>query len=137
MPLRLDRVTTGAMRRIVLVACLAACSSKPPKTNGGGNGNAPIDAAAQSSSADGGASSLSEAECNQIIDHAIAVLNDELRASKPEDEWPTEDQIAALRADLAADFMDECRQYDRFVYECMMAAKDSQGFAQCAAEPAP
>lgn len=126
------------MRRIVLALALAACSSKPRhgSTNGGVNGNAPIDAPAQPAT-DAGVTSLSEAECNEIVDHAITVMNDELRAEKPEDEWPTEDQIAALRADLAADFMDECRQYDRFVYDCMMAAKDSPGFARCAAEPAP
>lgn len=127
------------MRRLVLAVLVVGCSSHPPKTNGTGTGTgaAPPDAAPAAVEVDDGGTPLAtEADCNAVIDHVLAVLMDELRARKPEDEWPTEDQIAEKRVGLVADFMGECRQLDRGVIACMLAARDSPSFQSCAIGPA-
>ena len=120
------------MRRIVLVACLAACSSKPPKTNGG-HGTAPPDAgAAPAQLDDAGRPVVTGADCDAVIDHVLAVMMDDLRARKPEDEWPTEDQVAEKRAVLSDEFMDQCLTLDRAVIDCMQKAADPPALAECA-----
>jgi len=118
---------------VFLLALAAACSSHPPKTNGTGTGaGAPDAGAATPPTGDGAGGAVSAADCDKVIDHVLGVMNDELRAQVPEDEWPTEEQLAESRARLATDFMDECRQYDRAVIDCILAGKDSAAIAECA-----
>jgi hypothetical protein len=130
------------MRFHVLAALVtaAACSSQPKHTGGGGDtGGTTAPDAGPATTGDGGSPStgaLTKADCDALIAHVLDVGLADMRARKPADEVPTDEQITQLRAKLSAEMMDMCLAWDRPSYDCMMAATDPAGLEACAATPA-
>jgi hypothetical protein len=130
------------MRFLAIAALVtAACSSQPKHTGGGGGtgGATPPDAGAATHPDGTGAptsGALTKADCDTLIAHVLDVGLADMRARKPAEEVPTDEQVAQLRAKLSAEMMDMCLAWDRPSYDCMMAATDTAGLEACAATPA-
>jgi hypothetical protein len=121
------------MGRGLILLLLAACSSRPQGGTTSGTGAPPPDAAGVAAPADAaGPGPLTREDCEQLIDHIIAVQNAELRAKKPPEEWPTEEQLAEMRANLITEMMDQCVVWDRPSFDCIMAASTVDTLYACA-----
>jgi hypothetical protein len=114
------------------VLLLVGCSSRPPRAKTNGGGAVAPDAGTAAAPGDGGSAGVTEAECMAVVDHVLAVMLEDLKAHKPEDEWPTDDQVADKRAVLADEFIPQCLQLDRAVIDCMLKAADPNALAECA-----
>jgi hypothetical protein len=128
------------MRFLAIAALVtAACSSQPKHTGGGDTGGSTApDAGTATASGDAAPTTgaLTKADCDALIGHVLDVGLADMRARKPADEVPTDEQVVQLRAKLSAEMMDMCLAWDRPSYDCMMAASDTAGLEACAATPA-
>jgi hypothetical protein len=83
----------------------------------------------------------SEAECDQLITHAVALGIDEERASRgvgtptAPPARSTESDHEAVRRALHDDFLADCRALPRDAYRCAMAAPTLAALAACQRTP--
>lgn len=80
----------------------------------------------------------SEAECDQLITHAVALGIDERReeqAGRPPAPRSTESDHEAIRRALHDDFLAGCRTLPRDAYRCAMAAPALAALAACQRTP--
>lgn len=76
----------------------------------------------------------SDAECDQLVAHALELQLAELRATKPADQLPDAAEVDKLRAELrAAD--PGCKDLSRAAYRCALAAKTLAELAGCDSQP--
>ncbi len=120
-----------------------ACGPKPTPatlpTGGSGSGDHHDGGGAVAQPGDGGdpgrgtaMAPLTRDECEQMIDHVLAIGMAAQRAQKPAEYVPTEAQVAAIRARLVADQLDECLTWSRPVWECTVAAQTVDALPHCA-----
>ncbi|HEX8110010.1 MAG TPA: hypothetical protein VF516_19910 [Kofleriaceae bacterium] len=75
----------------------------------------------------------SEAECDQLITHAVALgINEQGRMEAPRS---TESDHEAVRRSLHDDFVAGCRTLPRDAYRCAMAATTLAALAACQRTP--
>lgn len=75
-----------------------------------------------------------DAECDQLVAHALELQLAELRATKPADQLPDATEVDQLRAELrAAD--PGCKDLSRDAYRCAIAAKTLAELAGCDKQP--
>jgi len=106
--------------KTLLVLALVAC--------GGPHRPAPVDhpttVASDAAPAPAPAASPTGAECDQLLDHALAVAT-------PPDKKLTDDEAAKARAKLHDAFTAQCLAMPRAIYTCAMAAPTMQDLAAC------
>jgi hypothetical protein len=105
--------------KTLLVVTLVACGG-PPRP-------APVDrpvVAADAAPAPGPAPSPSGAECDLLLDHALAVAT-------PADKKLSDDELVRARAKLHEAFTAQCLAMPRTTYTCAMAAPSMQDLAAC------
>jgi hypothetical protein len=121
-------------RACLLLFVLAACSSRPPR-GGGGGGGAPLPGDAGVAPGDGDAgpasTTMTRAECERFLEHVLALNVQHLRAAVPADEVPTDEQLARIRAELAAELMEPCLHSERAEFACILAAGDLAAARAC------
>lgn len=118
--------------RCALLVVLAACSSHPPRTGGGAGTGATATPDAAPASGDAASSTvMTRADCERFIDHIVALQMADVRARKPADEVPTEEQVADIRATLAAELLEPCLASERAEFDCMFAAQDLAAAYAC------
>jgi hypothetical protein len=77
-----------------------------------------------------------EAECDQLINHAVALgIHEHEQASGPPAPRSTESDHEAVRRSLHDDFVAGCRTLPRDAYRCAMAATTLAGLAACQRTP--
>jgi hypothetical protein len=70
---------------------------------------------------------VSEADCHAAIDHMIAIDMKE----RPADQQLAADQVAELRTQMRASYVAPCREQDRSIITCIIAATTSAAIKQC------
>lgn len=111
------------MRTGLFLAALLAigCGSSDKKDAGrpaGGGGDGATTAAGG-----GGAGPLTEADCERLLDHWLALyIADRKKTAKPE-EVPTDEDVAKTRQRMAASSKDKCVGSPRAPYDCSMRAQ--------------
>lgn len=81
------------------------------------------------------AAPLTRAECEQMIDHVLAIGMEEQRKQKPAEYVPTEQQVAQIRASLVEQQLAPCLEWPRPVWECTMTAQSVASLYTCAETP--
>ena len=119
---------------LAVVPLSVGCSSRAPApTNperGGAGSNAspagrnPGSATSAPTRAD---TSVSEADCHAAIDHMIELDMKE----RPADQQLAADQVAELRKQMRSAYVAPCREQDRAIVTCVMAATTSAAVKQC------
>lgn len=98
---------------LVLVACGGKTRAPAPpagtRGSGAGLGGGELHAAA---------ADRSDAQCDQLIAHALALGI----AERPPDQKPTDDERTAIETDLRAAWSPRCKQLTTRGYDCAMAA---------------
>ena len=119
------------MRWLAVFALLTACggAQKGPRT-GDSNNLAPTP------EPDGGAavdpeSPVSAVECGKLTEHVVELYLVEMRATRPPEEMPTDDQVAEVRKTLETALLDKCMTFPRAVLECGLAATKFVAIADC------
>lgn len=108
------------------LSCGHGQAGKPAAHPGeAGDGAATTAGPAGGAGSDGGA--LTEVECDQLLDHYIAVATAEL----PADQRPTGDQVAAIRARMKGDAKTSCVGQARGPYDCAMKATTREAIEAC------
>ena len=133
-----------------LVVLVVACGPKKGPDGGGGGagggGAGDGDGAGDGAGAgiatggaggDGAAAGapLTRAECEQMIDHVLAIGMEEQRKQKPAEYVPTEQQVADIRAKLVEQQLEPCLAWPRPVWECTMAAPSVSALYACGEGP--
>jgi hypothetical protein len=67
---------------------------------------------------------ISDSECERYVDHVLQLGQDVMRKTKPVDEVPTSEQVAAIRARLLV--AKPCRDLSRPLWTCAIAATDAE-----------
>jgi hypothetical protein len=100
----------------------------------GGDGGGAGSASGTGAGGDGGGDGapLTRAECEQMIDHVLAVGMEEQKKNKPKEWVPTEAQVADIRASLMKQQMEPCLEWPRPVWACTMAATTVASLYSCA-----
>ena len=75
----------------------------------------------------GTGASLTEADCDQLLNHYIAVAT----AGLPADQRPTDNQVAAIRARMKNDAKTSCVGQARGPYDCAMKATTREAIEAC------
>ena len=109
----------------ITLAFVIACSSGTGARTRSPRGEPPPDAAIAP------ATSPTEAECEALFAHAIALEIAEQRRTLPPEQVPTEAEQTALRDELRSGFLAECRAGSREGYECAMAATTTAELGAC------
>ncbi len=119
------------MRGVLAFLLLVGCSHPARSPHGNGDPKAP-DAGVEPAPTPDAAppdAPVTEAECDQWIDHVLDLANSETYATLPPEER------AAARADAHAkfrtDYIDQCLQFTRADYECLLAAPDRDAMIAC------
>lgn len=103
-----------------------ACSSGTGgRTRSPGSGAATVDAGTLAPSGP------SERECDELFAHAIALKVAAQRQTLPADQVPTDAEQAAVRDELRAGFLAECRASSRDSYDCARAATTLDALGAC------
>jgi hypothetical protein len=77
------------------------------------------------------ASAVTEAECQALLAHVVAVANAaHVRTVAPE-HAPTAEQLAEIRARMAPEFMPACLSLDRATLACQMRAQTRDELLAC------
>ena len=105
--------------KTLLVVALVACGG-PPRPTPVGHPAAPIDAAP----APAPVPSPTAAECDQLVEHAIAVAT-------PAGKKLSDDELARAHTKLHDAFAAECLAMPRATYACAMAAPTMPELAAC------
>lgn len=149
---RYEREMRSCFAALALVVLAVACGPKKGPdggggaaggggggdTSGGGNGGGTSAGGGGAGTGDGGggggtsAAPVTSAECEQMIDHVLAIGMEEQRKNKPAEYVPTEEQVATIRAKLVAQQMESCLAWPRPVWECTMAAATVTALYACA-----
>jgi hypothetical protein len=69
----------------------------------------------------------SEAECDAMFDHALALEN----AERPTDQQLSAAETVTVRAKLRTDHLAECRELSRASYRCLVEASTVATFTAC------
>ena len=109
-------------------------SGQPAGTAADATGTAAGDQARPGSD---GAAPLTEAECQALLAHVIAVANAAHVKKVAPEEAPTDEQLAAIRARLAPRFVPACLATERRAFACQMQAQSREELLACAEAPAP
>jgi hypothetical protein len=125
-------VTHRLVIALIGVVCAAgACGSK----SGGGTGTAPLppigDDAGPEPAGDAGPAGLTEAQCDDLLDHLLAVEREAQAAELDPDLQPTDEQIADIRAQMREQFLGPCMQSTQELYDCAIEARTREAFAAC------
>lgn len=88
-------------------------------------------------SAGHGAAPMTEAECQALLAHLVAVANAAHVENVAPELAPTDEQIADIRARLAPRFVPACLTMDRGAFVCEMRARSRDELLACAEAPAP
>ena len=79
----------------------------------------------------GAASAVTEAECQALLAHVVAVANAaHVRTVAPE-HAPTAEQLAEIRARMAPEFVPACLSLDRAALSCQMRAQTRDELLAC------
>ncbi|MEM9489797.1 MAG: hypothetical protein AAGC55_11665 [Myxococcota bacterium] len=134
------------------VAAILACGGAPPSTSeqpGAGPDAAPrtgedadsrteagshLDQRRESEPAPADATTraaVGEAECQALLDHMIDLARAEHAAGLEPEARPTDEQVRAIRAKLAPEFLKTCSALDRATYECERAATTLAAMMKC------
>lgn len=115
-------VWTGLLAAALLATGCGSSDKKATSEPGGGGGGGGEMAA-------GGP--LTEADCERLLDHMLALLiADKKKTARPE-EVPTEEDVAKTRARMSADTRDKCVGSPRAPYDCSMKAETTEGIRLC------
>lgn len=76
----------------------------------------------------------SREECERWVDHFIVLAAREQAKGLSEDQIPTAEQIAQIRADMAPQLLPACMTLARSTFECQMKAHDRDGLVVCSNE---
>jgi hypothetical protein len=116
------------VNRLVVLAALVACSSgsKPPEKpqprpelgDGSGSAGGPVVAASDAPS---------EGECDALLAHVTRIAVGE----RPDDQKIDKAQQERVREDVRGQFLDQCREMSRSVYQCAMAGKTLAEISAC------
>ena len=116
------------MRCALLLSLLVACGGGQSQ---GGTGPAP--AGGEPPATTGGP--LTEAECMKLLDHYLELAMAEKRATLPEDQVPTEEQVARIRTAMRDEARESCiGKTERGQFDCAMKAGTTRALATCLAE---
>lgn len=122
------------MRTALPLALLVACSS----SSGAPPAATPAAAPAQDDASDSTAAAatpsdapLTEDDCVALFDHLIDIKLDELRASVPPDQVPTDEQVEEIRERMRSEEMPRCLAGDRQTFACALAATTAEDVAAC------
>ena len=113
------------------VACSGGQKPNGGTTGGGGGGGG--------AGGDGGGSAvvaagpITQAECEQMVDHILQIGVEATKKTKPEAEWPKPDEIAQAKAAMVGDkaFMDDCLKFERAQFQCVMNAAAPDALGKC------
>ena len=114
----------------LIVVALAACGSK----SRGSNGTPPLpplEADAGPVAGDAGAAGLTEAQCDELLDHLLEVERRTQAAELDPELQPTDEQLAEIRAEMREEFLEPCMQSTQALYDCAIEADTRQAFAAC------
>lgn len=116
------------MRCALLFSLLvAACGGQP--RGGASPGPAGTDPPAATSGP------LTESECMKLLDHYLELAMAEKRATLPEDQVPTEEQVARIRTAMRDEARASCvGKTERGQFDCAMKAGTTRALATCLAE---
>ncbi len=110
------------------------CSSRAPaptnpERGGTGSSGTPADRSPGSGASTPGPADtrVTEADCHAAIDHLIEIDMKE----RPADQQLAADQVAELRNQMRGAYVAQCREQDRAVINCIMAATTSAAVKQC------
>ena len=98
--------------------------SSPASKPAANSGTHPADPAASDSVP-------TDAECQKLLDHFLALASAAHAETVDADEIPTPDQLATIRARLAPEFVARCRELDRAVYRCELQAASQKEMLAC------
>lgn len=130
-------------RLVVLVLAVAAACGGGGGGKGGGTtttggpatgGATATDGASTSSTATDGRP-LERADCLRLLDRYLELELAELRATRPAEEIPTDEQVAAIRADMEKEDLAGCIGQPRAPFECAMRADSKAALRACFAGP--
>jgi hypothetical protein len=138
--------SNGRGRTVALLglALLVACGGRPapdtqttPRPHASARpddataGPAQQQPAAQPAGTAPAGNTATEAECQILLGHVIAIANAaHLRTVTP-DLAPTEEQLADIRARMAPEFLPMCLSLDRAVVACQMRARSRDELLAC------
>lgn len=74
---------------------------------------------------------VTRAECEALLDHVVALAYAEHTAKVPAEYVPTSNDVVAIRAELAPEFIRACTSLSRSAYECERAAKSREELLAC------
>lgn len=116
-----------ALALVVAAACGGGQKREPPP-GGAGSGDA-----AGSGATGAAPPPVSRAECEAMYDHVVDVGLAAQKQQKPPEEWPTAEQVAAIKAKGHADdaAMQKCEAFDRPTLDCVMAAATADAMNAC------
>lgn len=118
----------------VLVAALFACHHGAPRAIPApaptGDAGVAADAPPPPPPPADAAPAITADECGAYVDHVLAVAVAAMRATRPADQVPTADQVAAIRTSLVAS--EPCRELTRAELTCALAAADQPALYACA-----
>jgi hypothetical protein len=78
---------------------------------------------------------LTEPECMRLLDHYLELAMAEKRATLPEDQVPTEEQVARIRTSMRDEARESCiGKTERGQFDCAMKAGTTRALATCLAE---
>jgi hypothetical protein len=121
---------------VALAIAVAVACSGGQKPNGGtaGAGGGGAGVGDGSGSAVVAAGPITEAECEQMVDHILGIGVEDAKQTKPEAEWPTPDEIAQAKAAMVGDekWMTQCLAFERAQFNCLMAARAQDALLKCA-----
>ena len=90
-----------------------------------------VQPAGPDSSGDGAASAVTEAECQALLAHVVAVAHAAHVQTVAPEHAPTEDQLAEIRARMAPEFVPVCLSLDRATVTCQMRASTRDELLAC------
>lgn len=78
------------------------------------------------------ADAVTEAECQALLAHLVAVANAAHVQTVAPEQAPTEEQLAEIRARMRPEFMPMCLSLERSSVECQMRAQTRDELLACA-----
>lgn len=127
---------------MLLVALVCACGhgARPAERrpgDGDGSGDEVGSGDGSGASVTPAPSGPTQAQCEALLEHTLALGLAEQRAAVTPELVPTADDVAAIRADLGPAMIADCLTYPAEVLACAMAASSTRAIAECSLAPAP
>ena len=123
------------LRWLFPLALAAACGGSSGQ--GGGDGTTPAGRKTTTAARPAPDAPLDRDECIRMVDHLLDIALTEQKATLPPDKVPTDEQVAAIRADMHSKVDEKCvggGKRDREQYDCIMAGKTKAEVDTCAPE---